>query len=85
MEIWHADQIRLGWSVDMIDPSSDKDPLERYLDNEGLGALLMHPNDQDPLKVYIRDDEKSTCLPLELAEQLAELLCEIRNSDSITK
>jgi hypothetical protein len=66
----------------MIDPSSDKDPLERYLDNEGLGALLMHPNDQDPLKVYIREDEKSTCLPLELAEQLA-VFCHARKHEQL--
>ncbi|KIX07808.1 uncharacterized protein Z518_02462 [Rhinocladiella mackenziei CBS 650.93] len=71
MEIWHADKILLGWSVETIGPTSGGAPQESLFDDDGLQALVMLPTEAQALRIYLRDEHNSSCLPLELAEQLA--------------
>lgn len=71
LEIWQADEILRGWSVQTIVSPSSGGLQEGYADDDGLQALVVLPKEAEALRIYLRNED-STCLPLELAEQLAD-------------
>ncbi|EXJ66909.1 uncharacterized protein A1O5_10104 [Cladophialophora psammophila CBS 110553] len=76
VEVWHADRILLGWSVETISPASGIAHQESLFTDDGLQALLVAPVGTNALRIYLRDGHNLSCPPLELAEQLAAF-CEI--------
>jgi hypothetical protein len=71
LEIWQADEILRGWSLQTIGSASSEGLQEGYADDDGLQALVVPPKGAEALRIYLRNED-STCLPLELAEQLAD-------------
>ena len=78
MEIWHADKISVGWSVETIGPTSSIALQEGDGDDDGLQALVTPPTGDKALRIYLKNEKYSTCLPLEFAEQLAAF-CRVKD------